>query len=204
VKASQGQGQCNEAKSLVSRPHTRVRTHTLTQPFYSCMDFVRDNPGEPVPEETFTHSHLLWSSIVPYLLHPCNMIHGILPVQFTCLTVFIHNLSPSFLWSIHFFTQSLSFFCITCPYHCNLFCCTEIMSSNPSLSLNPLLGILSCSFTPHIHLTILISAHRSATSFSFLTGQVPLQCNILLRAQPLYNLPLTFNDISYSCLYISE
>jgi len=32
------------------------------------MDFVRDNPSEPVPEETFTHSHLSWSSIIPYLL----------------------------------------------------------------------------------------------------------------------------------------
>jgi len=54
---------------------------THTQPFYGSMDFVRDNPGEPVPEETFTHSHLSWSSIVPYLLHPSNTIHGILPVQ---------------------------------------------------------------------------------------------------------------------------
>ena len=33
------------------------------------------------PEETFTHSHLSWSSIIPYLLLPSNMIHGILPVQ---------------------------------------------------------------------------------------------------------------------------
>jgi len=32
------------------------------------MDFVWDNPGEPVPEETFNHSHLSWSSVVPYLL----------------------------------------------------------------------------------------------------------------------------------------
>jgi len=33
--------------------------------------------------------------------------------------------------------QSLSSFCSTCPYHRNLFCCsTEIMSSNPSLSLS--------------------------------------------------------------------
>jgi len=69
------------------------------------------------------------------------------------------GLAPSTLYSIHFFTQSLSSFCNTCPYHHNLFrCSTEIMSSNPSLSLNSLLGILSCSFTPHIHLTILISA----------------------------------------------
>jgi len=40
--------------------------------------------------------------------------------------------------SVHFFTQSLSSFRNTYPYHRNLFCCnTEIVSSNPSLSLNP-------------------------------------------------------------------
>jgi len=61
------------------------------------------------------------------------------------------------------------------------------------VSLNPLLGTLSCNLTPHIHLTILISAHWSATSFSFLTGQVSLPCNILLRIQLLYNLLLTIN-----------
>jgi len=26
-----------------------------TQPFYGSLDFVWDNPVEPVPEETFTH-----------------------------------------------------------------------------------------------------------------------------------------------------
>jgi len=55
-----------------------MHTHTHTQPFYDSVDFVWDNPGEPVPEET----------IDPYLLHPSNMIHGILPVQST------HNLFP--------------------------------------------------------------------------------------------------------------
>jgi len=68
----------------------------------------------------------------------------------------VYNLCPSFLWSIswpstsysiHFFTQSLSSFCRTYPYHRNLFCCsTEIMSSNPSLSLNPLHGTVDYSF----------------------------------------------------------
>jgi len=91
--------------------HTDTHRHTCTQtqPFYSSLDFVWDNPGEPVPEETFTHSHLSWSSVIPYLLPPSTAIHGIIPVQFTCLTVFFHNLAPSFLWStsysIHFFTQ---------------------------------------------------------------------------------------------------
>jgi len=57
----------------------------------------------------------------------------------------------------------------------------------------------SSSFTPHIHLTVLISDRWSAISFSFLTGQVSLPCNMLFRTQLLYNLTLTFNDISLFC-----
>ena len=76
---------------------THMRAHTHTHTFYTSLDFVWDNPGEPVPEETFTHLHLLWSSVVPYLLCASNMIHGILPVQSTCLTVFFHNFCSSFL-----------------------------------------------------------------------------------------------------------
>jgi len=36
---------------------------------------------------------------LPYQLLPSTTIDSILPVQFTCLTVFLHNLSPSPLWS---------------------------------------------------------------------------------------------------------
>jgi len=80
----------------------------------------------------------------------------------------------------------------SCPHHRNLYCCSvHIMSSNPSLSFNPLLQTLSCSFMPLIHLTIPVCACWSATSFSFLTGQVSLPWNILLRTQLLYNLPLS-------------
>ena len=53
-------------------------------------------------------------------------------------------------YSIHFFTQSVTSFCSTCSYHCNLFCCSiNIISSIPSLSLNSLLGTLSFSLTLH-------------------------------------------------------
>jgi len=69
------------------------------------------------------------------------------------------GLAPSTSYSIHFFTQSLSSFCSTCPYYRSLFCCsTEIMSSNHRLSLNPLLRTTSWGLKSHIHLTILISA----------------------------------------------
>jgi len=96
-------------------------------------------------------------------------------------------LEPSTSYSIHFFVQSSSSFRNTCPYHHNLSCCsTKIISSIPSLSLNSLLGTLSLTLTSHIHLTTLISAHWSATLCSFLTGQVSLPRNILLRIQLLY------------------
>jgi len=46
------------------------------------------------------------------------------------------GLEPSMSYSIHFFTQSVSSFRSTCPYHHNLFCCSiSIISSIPSLSL---------------------------------------------------------------------
>jgi len=34
------------------------------------------------------------------------------------------GLEPCTSYSIHFFTQSVSSFRSTCPYHCNLFCCS--------------------------------------------------------------------------------
>jgi len=80
------------------------------------------------------------------------------------------GLQPSTSYSIHFFNQSVSSFCNTYPYHSSLFCCsTKIISSTciPNLSLNSLLGTIFFTLTPHIHLTILISARWSVTSFSF-------------------------------------
>ena len=36
--------------------NTILKKHdTHTQPFNGSVEFVRENPGEPVPEETFTH-----------------------------------------------------------------------------------------------------------------------------------------------------
>ena len=52
------------------------------------------------------------------------------------------GLKPSTSYSIHFFTQSVSSFRSTCPYHRSLFCCSiNIMSSIPSLSLTPYLEV---------------------------------------------------------------
>jgi len=54
---------------------------------------IRDNPGRPVPEETFNCSHPSWSTYFLYHLSPFAMVHGILFIQLTCLTVISDNLS---------------------------------------------------------------------------------------------------------------
>jgi len=91
-------------------------------------------------------THLSWSSIIPYLLPPSFMIHGIFLVQFTCLTVFFHNLSPSFLWStswpgtLHFILHTfLHLIIVFFLQHMSIssqpiLLYTKIMSSIPILS----------------------------------------------------------------------
>ena len=60
--------------------------------------FVRDYPGEAVPEETLTHPPS-WSSSNLYQLLPSTTIHSILTVQITCLlsNLFAQPLSMSCL-----------------------------------------------------------------------------------------------------------
>jgi len=110
----------------------------------------RDNMDEPLTEETFT-THT-------YRGHQSSLI---------CFLHLLHSMASAFfnLRAWQSFSQSLSKFSLvnllvwhpplhtpytsspnhsfrsTCSYHLNLFCCsTEIMSSNPTLSLNHLLG----------------------------------------------------------------
>ena len=111
--------------------HTRMHTHSHActhhtrmhiQPFHSSLDFVRHNPGEPVPKETFTHSHLSWSTIIPYLVPLSITIHGILPVQFTCWQSFSTIVLPkfSFIYLLAWHPQ-LHIPYISSPNHCLLF-----------------------------------------------------------------------------------
>ena len=142
-----------------TRAHTHARTHTHTTVY----------PGRPVPEETLTHSHPSWSSDILYHLSPFTTIHGILFVHFKCLTILSDNLSPGPLWSfvlvleLHTpYISSPNHHLFAAHAHTNAAC----SAAKPmlchlylySLSLSSLLGYLSFSLTPHIHLTTVISA----------------------------------------------
>ena len=133
------------------------QTHTHTQSFNSRFT---DYPGRPVPEETFTHSHPSWcqTSFIKFL----HLLRSIASSLFSLRawqsfsTTFLHvpfghpfGLGPSTSYSMHFFTQSSSSFCSTCPYHRSLFCCNaSAVSSIPNLSL-------SSHTHTHTHLTAL-------------------------------------------------
>ena len=93
--------------------------------------FVRDYPGEPVPEETLTHPPS-WSSSSLYHLLPSTTIHSILPVQFTCLAIFLHNLCPcpllSTSWSGDLHLKFHTFFSpiFSLLPACFTFLCTDV------------------------------------------------------------------------------
>jgi len=54
--------------SMAVTQHATATTATDASTTTILWPFVRDYPGEPVPEERFTHSHLSWSSVILYLL----------------------------------------------------------------------------------------------------------------------------------------
>jgi len=123
----------------------------------------KDSPTDTYPDH---HSslicflHLLWS-MASSLFNLCAW-QSFRTTSVQVLFGLPLGLAASTLYSIHFFMQSLSSFCSTCLYHCNLFCCsTEIIPSYPSLSLNCLLGILSFTLMPQIHLTSSLPAEVS-------------------------------------------
>jgi len=63
---------CHYLSTAATNNHQHPCTHTHTQPFYGSQQFVFDNPVKPVPEETFTHSHIhtyhgLQSSLICFL-----------------------------------------------------------------------------------------------------------------------------------------
>ena len=89
--------------------------HRLTQLFYGPLS---KTTRELVPEETFTHSHLSWSSTILHQLPTSTTVHRILHVKFTCLTVFSHNLSPSPLWSTSW-SDTVDFILNTVKMHQN-------------------------------------------------------------------------------------
>jgi len=121
--------------------------------------FCQGQPKWAGTRMNITHSHLSWSSVVPYLLHPSITVHDILPVQFMCLAVFFHNLSPSFLWSTSW-PGTLHFMYHTSPNHCLLFA-AHAHTIATCFAVVPRLChlILVCLSTLYLELCLVASSH---------------------------------------------
>ena len=168
---------------------TRTHTHSHIQTFYVPLSRRKHSSTHTFPahQPSFISFLHLPRTIASYLLNfrawqsfctTSNHVLFGLPL----------DLEPSTSYSITFLHSVIILLSKHMSIPSNLFCCrTEIMSTIPSLSLNSLFETLSFNLMPHMHLTILIYAFWSAISFSFLTGQVSLLCNILLRTQLLYS-----------------
>jgi len=150
----------------------RTARHTCNGVMALCP--LLDYPGEPVPGETFTNytcpdhqsSFISFFYLLRFIASSLFNVHA---WQSFCasflqvLFVLPLGLVPSISYSIHLFTQSSFSFCNTCPYHCNLFCCsTKIMLSNPSLSLNSaFLGHLQDDLINPVKMSVHMSIHTS-------------------------------------------
>jgi len=81
---------------VVSATHT----HTHTQPFYGSLDFVRDNPGEPVPEGKFRHLWIFCSKMkitqadAPTIWMDCHPIQANRSPTSAILTIFMQDSLP--------------------------------------------------------------------------------------------------------------
>jgi len=157
-----------------------------------------------------------------YQLLPSTMIHSIFPIQFTCLTIFLHILSPSPFWSsswpealhliLHTFLHPISvLFSQHMPISSRPVLLTiKFTSSVFSLCLNSLLGTLSFTLTSHLWPFSSLLAEVPPCYLSWQARSPIPFTSILLRTQLLYSLPLLINDISLlvsngtNCLNLSH
>jgi len=101
--------------------HIHTHTHTLTLTHTTILWLSGFSPGQPRWAGTRRNIYPLTTIVVvPCLLYPSNTIHGTLPVQLTCLTVFFHNLSPSFFGIPLGLAPSTYTPYISSPNHCRL------------------------------------------------------------------------------------
>jgi len=155
------------------------------QPFYGSLDFVRDYPTwvcqyEKKHSPTYTYpdrqsSFICFLHLLQSMASSRYSLHARQSFCTTSDQVFLGlplGLASSSSYSMHFFTQSLSYFHSTFPCHCNLFCCsTEIISSNPSLSL-------TCTWNSILYL--------NATHPSDHSRLCPVKCHLIFFSY-IYN-----------------
>src|SRR6266536_1190 len=103
--------------------------------------------------------------------------------------------SPSTAISLHAATQSSLFLRSTCPNHLNLpRRTTSNTHSIPNRLNNSSFVFLSFNVTPHIHLTIILSAFSNLRTSSTFIAHVSLPYTITRCTNALYIFPFSFRE----------
>ena len=129
-----------------------------------------------VAEERFTHLHLSCSSAILYQLSPSTTIHSVLPVQFTCLTVFSKVLFDFYLlvWNPPLYTPYISSLshCLPFAIHVHTRCHRKLFCCSPEIISSILVSLLSTYLQFYRH-----TSHPSDHSHF-----CPLECHLIFTA----------------------
>jgi len=179
-----------------------AHTHTHTHNHFSALWILSSITWVRHYQKKHSPTHLFWSLLILYILPPSTYIHGILHGQLTCPSFFAQSLYKSPLVYLSFWHPSLHTPYISSPNHCLLFAAHAHTIATCFAVVLTLYHLILISLSTHwnsiFYLNAIYPSDHShlclwnATSFSVLTGQVSLPCNILLNT----NLPLTINYIS--------
>ena len=155
--------------------------------------FVRDYPGEPVPEETLTHPPS-WSSSNLYRLLPSTTIHSILLVQITWLAIFFAQpLSMSPLVYLLFWSPPPHMPYISSPIHLVHatfiplhILCTHMWQLVDCIELLP----TPLPHTPHGHLTAFCTGfwRSPLTLVLFIFNLIHLFCTLFFHSLSYRNI----------------
>jgi len=110
----------------------------LLQPFYGPLSGTQKKHSltDAYPDcqsSLISCLHLLWS--IASSLFNLHVWQSFCTIPVQVLFGLLLGLAPLTTYFVRFCNPSFSPLCNTCPYQCNLFCCsTEIMLSSPSLS----------------------------------------------------------------------
>ena len=135
-------------------------------------------------------------------------ISSFIPIAFmSLLTQLLHvflgaplSTTPITFILVHFFTQLFSSFRSTCPNHLNLPLCILFSThSMPKRFKSSSLRFLSFKDTPHILLTIILSALLNLARSSAFIAQVSLPYTNTLCTQASYIFPFSFKETPPFC-----
>ena len=194
--------------SILNQNHTSINTRTKNlnnNHWSSSSSSYSFNVRDPKTHTVFQASALarVGPPVIFLQAQRSCAISSFIPIAFmSLLTQLLHvflgaplSTTPITFILVHFFTQLFSSFRSTCPNHLNLPLCILFSThSMPKRFKSSSLRFLSFKDTPHILLTIILSALLNLARSSAFIAQVSLPYTNTLCTQASYIFPFSFKE----------